>query len=473
MRKEQELIKNTIILTVGKICTQFVSFLLLPLYTALLTPEEFGVVDLFNTYVALLVPLFNWQFENGMFRFMLDYRSDKKEIKKIFSTVLCANLLQIVIYLLFYCIAQNYISSPYKVFLAIDVSLNIILNSLLQFPRGIGDNTTYAVGSFISATTTVALNVVFIAGLHMGAFGMFEATILAKLITIVYLMFKSRIWKYFSFAYNDKSVFVQIFRYSFPLVPNQLCWWVIDASDRTIISYAIGIAANGIYSVANKFSSLFVTFYNIFHLSWTESVSLHIKDEDSKEFITDVINTILRLFISICFCIIAIMPFVFPLFIDEKYKNAYQQIPILIVAVLFQVVVGLYSVIYTALKKSIEIMKTSVYAAIINVVVDVILVKFIGIYAASISTLVAYMTMAIYRYFHVKRFLNIVIEKKLIIMGGFIGGVTLISYYMSTMSVHVLTAVVVGIASIILNRKFIYTTVKSLKNIKGLSKYRR
>ena len=115
--KQSELAKNTIILTVGKICTQFVSFLLLPLYTALLLPEEYGVVDLFNTYIMLLVPVFNWQFESGLFRFMLDCRNDKTSQKKIFSTVLLSNVVQSIIYSAFFVVAQGYISSEYKIFL--------------------------------------------------------------------------------------------------------------------------------------------------------------------------------------------------------------------------------------------------------------------------------------------------------------------------------------------------------------------
>ena len=87
MNRQKELAKNTIILTVGKICTQFVSFLLLPLYTALLIPAEFGIVDLYNTYIALLTPVCNWQFENGLFRFMIDYRNDPEKQKALFSTV--------------------------------------------------------------------------------------------------------------------------------------------------------------------------------------------------------------------------------------------------------------------------------------------------------------------------------------------------------------------------------------------------
>ncbi|MDE7364421.1 MAG: oligosaccharide flippase family protein, partial [Ruminococcus sp.] len=404
MSKGKELAKNTIILTLGKICTQFIGFLLLPLYTALLQPDEFGIVDLFNTYITLLVPIFNWQFENGLFRFMLDCRGDKTQQTKLFSTVIITNFFQSIIYILVFIVAHNFISSEYKIFLAIDVVLNIFLNTLLQFPRGLGKNGSYAIGSFISAASTVCLNVVFIAGLKMGALGMFLATVGAKILSILYLVLSQKVWHYFRISCYDKKIFKSISKYSFPLIPNQLSWWVIGASDRSIVSYVINVAANGVYSVANKFSSIFITFYNIFNMSWTESISIHLDDDDRDEFLSEIINTMFKLFSSVCIGMIACMPFVFPIFIDTKYDKAYQQIPILMIAVLFQVVVGLYSAIYVALKKSVEIAKTSFFAAVINIVVDIVLIRFIGLYAASVSTLAAYAVMAIYRYFHVKRY---------------------------------------------------------------------
>lgn len=460
MNRNKELAKNTIILTVGKICTQFVSFLLLPLYTALLIPEEFGIVDLFNTYIALLVPIFNWQFENGLFRFMLDNRECKPWIKKVFSTVIITNIFQSIIYLTFFMIAQFFIVSDYKYFLAIDVFLNIFLNTLLQFPRGIGSNTKYSIASFLSATSTVILNVLFIAGFRMGALGMFWATVCSKILTILYLIFSVKIWRYFSVKAYDRKLFQDISKYSLPLIPNQLSWWVVSASDRSIISFMIGVAANGIYTVANKFSTVFITFYNIFNLSWTESAALHINDEDGEEFLTDTINTMFKLFSCICIGIIAYMPFVFSIMINKQYNEAYYQIPILMLAVLFQVVVGLYSVIYVSLKKSAEIARTSIYAAIINLVVDVCFVKIIGLYAASISTLVAYATMSIYRYFHVKQFMNIKLNKKDIICTIIISLLTLITYYSKDLIWIVINAAVVTIYAIVANDKFIVSVIQ-------------
>lgn len=460
MNRNKELAKNTVILTVGKICTQFVSFLLLPLYTSLLLPEEFGIVDLFNTYIALLVPIFNWQFENGLFRFMLDHRENKVWIKKVFSTVMLTNIFQSIIYLVFFVIAQFFIVSKYKYFLAMDVFLNIFLNTLLQFPRGIGDNTKYSIASFLSATSTVALNVLFIAGFKMGALGMFWATVCSKILTIVYLIYSVKIWQYFSFRAYDRNLFKDISQYSLPLIPNQLSWWVVSASDRTIISYIIGVAANGIYTVANKFSTVFITFYNIFNLSWTESAALHINDEDGEMFLTDTINTMFKLFSSVCIGIIAYMPFVFSIMINKQYNDAYYQIPILMLAVLFQVVVGLYSVIYVSLKKSVEIARTSIYAAIINIIVDICLIKFIGLYAASISTLVAYASMAIYRYFHVKQFVDIKLNKKTVIWTIIMSLLTLVIYYSEKGIWMGENAIVVTVYAIVINKEFIISTIQ-------------
>ena len=79
MSRGKELIKNTAIVAVGKVCTKFLSFFLLPFYTAVLSTEEYGIVDLFNTYVSLLLPIIVFQIEDALFRFLVDVR-DRKSV---------------------------------------------------------------------------------------------------------------------------------------------------------------------------------------------------------------------------------------------------------------------------------------------------------------------------------------------------------------------------------------------------------
>ena len=105
MSRKTELAKNTAILTVGKLCTQCISFFLLPLYTAILSTEEYGTFDLLVTYSTLLLPLVNWQLDQGLFRFMLDHRGNKEEQGKLFSTLLLSSTVQSIVYIiLFICV---------------------------------------------------------------------------------------------------------------------------------------------------------------------------------------------------------------------------------------------------------------------------------------------------------------------------------------------------------------------------------
>ena len=303
------------------------------------------------------------------------------------------------------------------------------------------------------------LNVFLIAGFNMGAMGMFIATVLAQIITCIYLLVSTKVWRYIRIKYYQKELLREISRYSLPLVPNQLCWWIIGASDRTIITYAIGSAANGVYSLANKFSSIYSTVYSIFNMSWTESVSVHINEEDRDIFLTETINATFTLFATADFCIIAIIPFIFPFMVNIEYQEAYYQIPILMIAVLFQIVVGLYSVVYIALKKSKEITKTSSYAAIINLVFNMIFVEKIGLYAASLSTLIAFMLMAFYRYFHVKKYIEIKLKKLTIINIIAMGTIVIMSYYYNHLFINIIVLLLSVVCFFCSNRNVLYNAM--------------
>lgn len=468
MSRQKDLAKNTAILTFGKICTQFVSFLLLPLYTAILEPEVYGIADLFNSYIYLIIPLVSLMIDQGLFRFLLDCREDENKQKTLFSTVLTLNFVEIIIYALIYFAIQPFIGSKYKIFLLIDVSLNVVLNTLMQFARGIGNNAVYAISSFLSASMIVVSNVITLVILKMGAMGLFVSTVVGKVITLVATFLSLKVWNYYSITFISKTELKKILKYSLPFIPNQLSWWVIGVSDKTVISWFLSIAANGIYSVANKFSSIFITFYNIFNLSWTESVSLHINDLDADTFLEETINTLFAVFYSLCVGIIVYMPLLFPMLINSQYNEAYFQIPILMFAVLFQVIVGLYSVVYVALKKSSEIAKTSFFAAMINIGVDVALIRYIGLYAASISTLVAYASMAIYRYFHIKKYVNVPLNNKMIYLLTSL--MVFISYYYNNFIINICVAIIVTIFAVIINKKFLLSTihfgVNKIKSIK-------
>lgn len=461
--RKTQLAKNTLILTVGKICTQCVSFFMLPLYTALLTPSDYGIVDLISTYAALLLPLINWQLDMGLFRFMLDVREDSNKQRLMISTVTNFNHIQVIIFLILFFILQSFFNLQYKVFLVVEVVLNLYTGTFLQVARGRGRNDIYSIASFLSASLFVAFNVLFIAFFRMGALGMLYGLILSKIITVIYLVFSLHYWRFYKINFFDKYLFKSIVKYSFPLIPNQLAWWVVGASDRVVISNILGVAMNGIYSVANKFSSMYITFYNIFNLAWTESCVMHINDEDSDKYLSDVVTSMFSLFSAICIGIIACMPFVFSILINENYQEAYAQIPILLIAVLFQSVIGLVSVVYTAKKMSAILAKTSIVIAAINLGTNLLLINFIGLYAASVSTLIAYGVMMVYRYIDVQKYTRIVIPKLLIVKTVLVSSIVGIAYYMPWRLLHIFALALVVIYALIENRNFLCSIFYTIK----------
>lgn len=431
MYKEKILLKNTAIVAIGQICTKFVSFFLLPLYTAVLSTQEYGIVDILNTYISLLLPIAFFQIDQGIFRFLIDARSDENEKKRLISTALITVALQSIIYIILFIFIGQYIKNDYKYFLATNVLAAMFSNLMLQIARGLGDNSTYSLGSLVSGAGTIFLNVAFIVIFKWGAYGMLLASFIANCLCTLFIFLREKIYIYVRLQDYSLNEIKRIWKYSLPMVPNQLSWWVINASDRTIITYILGVGINGIYSAANKFSSICITIFNVFNLTWTESASIYVNDKESEEYFSNIFNVTMKLFVSLCLGIIAFMPFVFRFFITGiSYADAYYQIPILLIATIFNISVSMLGSVYVALKKTGEIAKTSFLAALINICVNLLLIRFIGLYAASISTLIAFFSMTLYRYRDVQKYKKIKVEKKFVISSFIIGVYILSVYYM-------------------------------------------
>lgn len=465
MNKEKLLLKNTAIVAIGQICTKFVGFFLLPLYTAVLSTEEYGIVDILNTYVSLLLPIAFFQIDQGTFRFLIDARNDENEKRRLISTVLITVILQSIVYILFFIFISQYIKNDYKYFLATNVLASMFSNLMLQIARGLGDNSTYSLGSLLSGSGTIILNVIFIVIFKWGAYGMLSASCIANCLCTLFVFLKEKIYIYVKLRNYSLNEIKKIWKYSLPMVPNQLSWWVINASDRTIITYILGVGINGIYSAANKFSTICIAIFNVFNLTWTESASIYVNDKESEEYFSNIFNITMKLFVSLCLGIIAFMPFVFKIFITgDSYADAYYQIPILLIATIFNISVSMLGSIYVALKKTGEIAKTSLLAALINICVNLLLIRFIGLYAASISTLIAFFSMTLYRYRDVQKYKKIKVDKKFVISSIIFGLYILLVYYMRNNYLCGLGAICAIIFTYMWNKNVLLGIIKWILN---------
>lgn len=452
MKRSEQLIKNTAIITIGKISTQLITFFLLPVYTALLSPDEFGIVDLLNTLVSLLIPIITFQIEQALFRFLIDARDDVKSKERIISTTFFILIIQTILYAIVFCGISRWIKNEYKLFLATNLIANVFASITLQISRGLGDNKNYAIGSFITAFATVMLNIVFVVLFRFGAYGMLTSSLIANILCFLYIFFIKKIYKYIKITEFKKVILMKLWKYSIPLIPNAISWWIFNASDRIIVTYYLGLATNGILSAAHKFSSVYITIYNIFNITWTEFAAMHFNDKDRDELFSKILNMVLKFFSCMSLGIIAIMPVAFKIMINEQYSAAYNQIPILMLASFCNVGVSAISVIYIAQKNTKKVAKTSVTAAIINIIVHLSLIKFIGLYAASISTFVSYFIMMIYRYIDIKKTINIKIQRDIIIKTVIMAVIIVSSYYINNIYINIVVILITIIYSIILNK---------------------
>lgn len=467
MNKKKQLAKNTIIIFFGRVCTQLISFFLLPLYTSYLATKEYGTVDLIQTYVTLLVPIITLELEMSIFRFLIDSRKSEKETNKLISNNFFILGISLSIFSILYIIVSSIVTIPYRWLIFVDIIVCVLSGNFLQVARGFGKTLDYAISCILTGLTTVISNIILICFVHMQAEGMIISMALANFMCSLYLFIRLKLYSKINFKIVDFKQIKEMYKYSLPLIPNGISWWIVNVSDRSIISIVLGASVNGLYAISNKFPTIISSLTGVFNLSWSESAALHINSSDRDEFFSDITNTVLRLFMALGVGMLACMPFVFPILIDVKYNDAYNYIPFLVLGTVFNVAICLYSQVYLAKKLSKQVASTAIVGAIINILINVIFIKQIGLYAAAISTMISYFVMMIYRHFDLKKYVNIKIEKKLIIESIIIYTFTLLIYYQKSIILHVICLLIVCIYAFITNKDFLkssyLTVVKKIK----------
>ena len=462
MKKNHDLIKNTFIIFIGKACTQFVSLFLLPLYTSVLAKSEYGVVDLITTYVTLLVPLITLQLETSTFRFLIDARSSQQEKTNIITNSLFLCLFLTFIVTILSVFVNCFIKIHYFIYIVFMIFVTILSNFVLQVARGKGNVVNYSIGCTITGIMTIILNLLFLLYFKLGIIGMFLAQIISNFICFIFIFIKEKLWNFININNMSKYTCFELLRYSLPLVPNGLIWWIINASDRTIITMIIGASANGIYAVSNKFSMIIIQAYNVFNLSWTESATIHINDEDRDEFFSNTFWNVLKIFSSLCIFMIAFIPLLFKIMVNNNFVEAYYYIPFLILGTIFNIVVSFIGCIYVAKKRTKQIAATSFWSGILNIAINLLFIKYIGIYAAAMSTIAAFAIMSIYRYIDVQKYvkLNINIKNLFIIFLGF--SVSICLYYKNNIYLNIVNIFFVIGYTICLNKNIILCLLRKI-----------
>ena len=301
MDRKKEFTKNTFIIMIGIIFTKFISYLLLPLYTRKLSTAEYGTYELLNNLIFLIVPIISFNIDQGIFRYLINNRKNEKKIKEYISATLFFNLLVIIFSSIIFIVINSFINFEYKVLLVINIILSDLSTIVLQISRGLGKNKEYSKTSIITAMITIIFNIVFLLALKMKVNGLLIGGLIGYLCGILYISIKLDLLKYISFKVVKKKNILELLKYSAPLIPNSLSWWVFSVSDRFVVSYFLNLSATGILSISYKISNIVTVIYSIFNMSLTEFVSLHIKEKNIKDIFNNLFNKIIQLFTSLGF----------------------------------------------------------------------------------------------------------------------------------------------------------------------------
>ena len=462
MNKKKQFAKTTIIIFFGKVCTQLISFFLLPLYTAYLATEEYGIVDLIQTYVTLFVPIITMELEMSIFRFIIDARGKEKDTEKLISNNFYVLGISLTLFTILYFIVTSFVSIPFRFLIWIDVVVCVLSGNFLQIARGFGQTLDFSISCILTGLTTVCSNIILICFCGMQAEGMIISMALANFVCAAYLFVRLKLAGKIHRKLVDHKLLKEMYKYSIPLIPNGISWWVVNVSDRTIIAWILGAGANGLYAISNKFPTIISSLTGVFNLSWSESAALHINAKDRDEFFSDIFNTIMKLFIAMGVGMIACMPFIFPILINSKYNDAYNYIPYLVLGSVFNVAICLYSQVYLAKKLSKQVASTAILGAVINIVINVVFIKYIGLYAAAISTAISYFVMMLYRHIDLKKYVSIKLENGLIIKSVLIFTFSIILYYQHNIYLDIFNLLVVCTYAYISNKQFLKSSYKTV-----------
>ncbi len=462
MSKKKELFKDTIILFFSKALTQFISIIMLPLYTSKLSTADYGIVEIVTNYIYLFMPLVTFQIEMAAFRFLINEKKEKNQ-NIIISNSIFMTILMIIVTIFVIAILNNFFKIDNFIYIILMFISITICNIFMQIVRGLNKTLDYAIGSIIIGTITVSCNFIFLNFLNYGIISMYLSIIIAYVLANIYFLFKCKLLKKISIKFLNFNNLSKLLVYSIPLVPNQIIWWIINSIDRTIIMLFLGASASGIYSVSHKIPTIYTNAYNIFNLAWSASLSKNIGSKDYDNYVSVTFNEVFILFATLALGIIAVVPFVFNVLINQNYQAAFLYIPLLMISSVFSVFVNLLTSMYIALKKTKKLALTAIYAGIINTAVNLILVKKIGIYAAPISTIISFGIMGVYRYIDIKKYikLSINIKKILLIIISYI--IIYILYFNENFILRIISLIISIIIFLIMNNNYIESLFKLLK----------
>lgn len=465
MNSYKKLFNNVLIFSIGVLGSKVISFLLVPLYTHYLPQGEFGTADLVMTTVSMLLPLVTGSMHEAVIRFVMNKSYSKSEV---LTNALAISGIGYLIFLIFFPILKylKVLGNSLEV-LYIFLFLQGLHQVFAQYTRGIGESKKFALNGIINTFFNAALNIVFLTQFGWGLNGYFLAYILGHIISTIYLMLSVRPLRDLRINQLSKEIMSVFLRYSVPLIPNSLMWWLINSSSRYFINFFIGIGANGIFAVASRIPALINIVSQVFSQAWQLSAFEEYGKSDDRKFYSNVFDFYFSLMLVATAGIIWVVKPVFSVAFAESYFTAWMPVPFLVLGTAFSAASAFIGIAYTASHKTSGVFRTSIYGGVISFILNLIFIPTMGIIGAGVSSAFSFFAMFIIRYFDTKEILSIRIKwRKLSITLLIIALQTLILFIGITMSTEIAINTLLFVILLVVNRNIFTFTKKLIHSIR-------
>ena len=413
--KYKTLIKDTLIFALCSIGSKVILFFLVPFYTHFLTPEEYGISDLVFTVSQLAVPFFSLVIFDAVIRFAL-YKKDRPQ-DALFVGILVWLFGSVLAVILTPIFGLYSAVSEWKWYITIFISANMLISIETNYLKAIDKNLAFSIISILQTLSLALLNILLIAHFHLGIRGYLTSYVGSNILTAVVASSYVKVFSELRKARFDKTLAKEMVLYSTPLILNNLSWWVIQSSDKLMLERMINASALGIYTVASRIPSLITVFISIFQQAWGISAVKEMDSTNDSGFYTNVFTyySFVAFIGGLGLCTI-IKPFMDIYVQSEAYGEVWRYVPLLLASAVFSAFAAYCGSMYGALKKSINNMLSTLTAALINIIVNYLGILMFGIWGAMIGTITAYFLLAAIRIIDIKRFVDIGIKwKKMII----------------------------------------------------------
>lgn len=390
------LVKNTLIYFFADIFNKAVPFLLLPILTTYLTPEDYGIIATFGVFTSILVIFISM---NTLGSIEVIYFQISKEKLKIYI----ANIFLIISISLFFILFATVLLSlqltsllniPLEwLIVGVFISLAQVLNTInLLLWRVEYKAKNYSFFEIAQNLFNVSLTLLFVIALNMD----WEGRLLAMAIAMIsfgflsfYLVVKVR--GYFTFTYN-KEYIKDALHYGIPLIPHSLAGWIKTGLDRVFLTSLVGVAATGIYSVGYQLGTIVMVIATSLYKAWLPKLyemMTNMTDEDKKQ----IVKFTYLYFIGILLLTVVLyfsLDIFIKLFIGEEFAESKNIVLFILMAYAFD---SMYFAVVPYMfynKKTKIISAVTISTSLIHAPLSYWLIKEYGMYGATYASVVTF-----------------------------------------------------------------------------------